>query len=131
MTRACAVVRRGDEVLVEEAVDADAGERVFRPFGASVRRDECATEGVRRAFREQLAVELAEVTPLETFGDEYVFDAETAGRWLHQESGFTLYNPETGESTRLCWLHLDDFRKYGETLRPAGLLGALTDEELD
>jgi 8-oxo-dGTP pyrophosphatase MutT (NUDIX family) len=125
MPRACAVVRRDDELLVEEGVDVDAGERVFRPFGTSVRRDECADAAVERAFEEQLGVALAAVRPLGEFGDERVFDAGTAGRWLHQETGFTLYDPETGESTRLCWLHLDDFRKYGETLRPAGLLAEL------
>ena len=125
MPLASAVVRRDDEVLVEEGFDAAAGERVFRPFGASVRPDERPTEAVERAFRDQLDVELVDAALLGAFDDERVFDAETADRWLHQGSGFTLYNPGTGESTRLSWLHLDDFRKYGETLRPEGLLEAL------
>ena len=126
MTCARAVVRRDESVLVEETFDADAGERVFRPFGTPVRPDESATDAVGRAFRDHLGVEVVDVTSIGTFDDECVFEMEPAERWLHQETGFTLHDPQTGDSTRLCWLHLDDFRKYGETLRPAGLL-----EELD
>ncbi|WP_232687540.1 hypothetical protein [Halobacterium zhouii] len=125
MPLASAVVRRDDEVLVEESFDADAGERVFRPFGTTVRSSEDAREAVFRVFRDRLDVELADVALLGTFDGERVFDAETTGRWLHRESGFTVYDPATGESTRVAWLHLDDFRKYGETLRPTGLLDAL------
>lgn len=123
--RARCLVRRGDELLVEEAFDPEAGERAFHPPGREVPPEQSAAEAVRREFSDVLDVELVALTDLGTFDGVRVFEGEAADGWLYAESGFTVYDPESGETTRLSWLHRDDFEKYGETLRPEGLLDAL------
>jgi predicted NUDIX family NTP pyrophosphohydrolase len=122
-TRAACVVRRDGEVLVEEHV-AEEG-RVYRPPSRSVRGDTDPEAAVRREFEDRLGVSLTDLSELGTFGDTRVFEGDIAAAWPYDETGFTVYDPETGETTRLAWLHLDDFRKYGEALRPEGLLAAL------
>jgi hypothetical protein len=123
-SRACCVVRRDGELLVEETFDRDAGERIHRPLGGGI-SDESATDALRLEFASVLGVDLVELRPLGTFDNVRVFEGEIAAAWPYAESGFTVYDPEDGGTARICWLHVDDFRKYGETLAPAGLLDAL------
>lgn len=118
------VVRRDDELLVEEHVDPEAG-RVYVPPGSDVPGDGDPAVAVRNEFADLLGVTLTDLTVLGTFDGIRVFDGDVEEGWLSNEAGFTLYDPETGETERVCWLHVDDFRKYGETLRPAGLLDVL------
>jgi len=123
-SRACCVVRRDGELLVEEAFDPDAGERVFRPLGRAVDGDD-AEAAVDDEFATVLGATLVDVSPLGTYDDARVFEGNLEEAWPYGESGFTVYDPDSGETTRVCWLHVDDFRRYGETLEPEGLLEAL------
>lgn len=127
--RACCLVRRFDELLVEETIDPDAGVRAFRPLGQPVGDGQDPEAAVREAFENVLGVELSWLTELGTFDDVRVLEASADENWLYSEDGFTVYDPETQETTRICWLHLEDFEKYGETLRPEGLLAALDETE--
>ncbi|WP_232701110.1 hypothetical protein [Halobacterium wangiae] len=122
--RACCVVRRDGELLVEERVDPDAGERVFRPLGRHV-GDDAAESALEAEFSSVLGVELVAASALGTFDGVRVLEGSIREAWPYAESGFTVYDPDVGETTRVCWLHVDDFRKYGETLAPEGLLDAL------
>lgn len=119
------VVRRDDELLVEEHVDPETGRRVYWPPGRRIPPDSDAESAVRREFTELLGVTLVDSVVLGSFDGVLVFEGDVEESWLSNEAGFTLYDPETGETERVCWLHVDDFRKYGETLRPDGLLDAL------
>ncbi|WP_336034477.1 NUDIX domain-containing protein [Halobacterium yunchengense] len=118
------VVRRGDELLVEESVDPEDG-RAYVPPGGALPPGGDPEAAVREAFADVLDATLTDLEPLGTFDGTRVYEGGLEESWPHTEEGFTLYDPETGETGRVCWLHVDDFRKYGETLRPDGLLDAL------
>jgi hypothetical protein len=124
------VVRQDGEVLVEEHVDPEAGGRVYRPPGRTVDDDADPADAVRQSFEDVLGVALTDLSVLGTFDDTLVFEGDVDSDWLYDEAGFTLYDPESGETDRVCWLHLDDFRRYGETLLPDGLLDALAGDPL-
>ncbi|MFB6268597.1 MAG: hypothetical protein ABEH83_01540 [Halobacterium sp.] len=119
------LVCRDDELLVEEHVDPGAGGRVYRPPGRALADDTDPEAAVEQEFADVLGVTLTDVSRLGTFDGTVVYEGDVEEAWLYDEEGFTLYDPETGETDRVCWLHVDDFRKYGETLRPEGLLDAL------
>jgi len=119
------VVRRDGELLVEEVFDGERGERAFRPLGGRVRDGETPAEAVKRAFSDVLGVGLDGLSAFGTYDGVQVFEAAADENWLYAEEGFTVYDPESRETTRVCWLHVDDFRKYGENLRPEGLLADL------
>lgn len=123
-TTARCLIRDLDELLVEEVADPDEG-RVYRPLGREIRPGESPEEAVREAFRETLGVDLSWVTVLGDYDGVRVFEASVDDRWLYDETGVTVYDPDTEETTRLAWLHVEDFRKYGEVLRPEGLLDDL------
>jgi len=124
VTTARCLIRDLDELLVEETVDPEVG-RVYRPLGRDVRDDETPEEAVRAAFRETLGVGLSWVTALGDYDGVRVFEASVDDNWLYDETGVTVFDPDTEETTRLAWLHVEDFEKYGERLRPAGLLDDL------
>ncbi|SEW03512.1 hypothetical protein [Halobacterium jilantaiense] len=123
-TRAACVVRSLEELLVEETVDPERG-HVFRPLTTGVADGESPEHAVRQAFADLLGVELEWVTELGTYGGVRVLEASADQSWLYDDDGFTVFDPESGETTRLTWLHREDFEKYGETLEPPGLLDAL------
>lgn len=119
------VVRRDDELLVEEHVDPGAGGRLYRPPGRALAGDADPEDAVTAEFEDVLGVALTDLATLGTFDGTVVYEGDVEDGWLYDEEGFTLYDPRTGETGRVCWLHFDDFLKYGETLRPAGLLDEL------
>jgi len=123
VARAACVVRSLEELLVEETVDPERG-RVYRPLTADV-DDEEPEAAVRATFADVLGVDLSWVTELGTYDGVRVFEASADQAWLYDDDGFTVFDPETGETTRMTWLHREDFEKYGETLEPEGLLDAL------
>jgi len=122
--RVACVVRSLDELLVEEVVDPERG-RVYRPLSTGVADDQDPEAAVRAAFSDALGVDLSWVTECGTYDGVRVFEASVDQAWLYGDDGFTVFDPETGETTRLTWLHREDFEKYGETLEPEGLLDAL------
>jgi hypothetical protein len=119
------VVRRDGHLLVEEQVDVDAGERVFVPPGRSLGSGESPEAALEQEFDDLLGVTLTDLRELGEFDDVHVFEGDVEENWLYGEEGFTVYDPDSRETSRLSWLHLDDFRKYGETLRPDGLIDEL------
>jgi len=123
--RAACVVRSLEELLVEEAIDSEAGGRVYRPLGADLEQSEDPEEAVRGAFEDVLGVDLSWVTAMGAYDGVRVFEASADQSWLYDDDGFTVFDPESGETTRLAWLHREDFEKYGETLSPEGLLADL------
>ena len=80
---------------------------------------------VRSAFADALGVDLAWVTALGTYDGVRVFEAGADQAWLYDDDGFTVFDPGSGATTRLTWLHREDFEKYGETLEPEGVLADL------
>jgi hypothetical protein len=119
------VVRRDGHLLVEEQVDVAAGERVFVPPGRPVGDHESPEAVLQQEFDDLLGVSLTDLQENGEFDGVHVFEGDVEENWLYDEEGFTVYDPDSRETSRLSWLHLDDFRKYGETLRPQGLLDEL------
>ena len=124
VVEAACVVRSLEELLVEETVDPERG-RVYRPLSTDVADGEDPEAAVRTAFTDVLGVDLSWVTELGTYDGVRVFEASVEQSWLYGDDGFTVFDPETDETTRLAWLHREDFEKYGETLAPEGLLADL------
>jgi len=122
--RAACVVRELEALLVEETAGPDGG-RAFRPVGREVGDDEDPEAVVRETFEGALGVDLSWLTPVGTYDGVGVFEASAEQDWLYRDDGFTLYDPDTGETTRLAWLRREDFERYGETLLPEGLLADL------
>ncbi|AAG19021.1 MULTISPECIES: hypothetical protein [Halobacterium] len=123
-TRAACLVRRDAELLVVETVGSSGG-RVYRPPGRAVGADDTPEDAVTATFEDMLGVALEWVAPIGSFDGTVVFEADLGAVWPYTEEGFTVYDPDTGDTTRLAWLHRDDFRKYGETIEPEGLLAEL------
>jgi hypothetical protein len=119
------VVRRDGHLLVAEQVDVDAGERVYVPPGRPIEDGKSPKAAVEQEFDDLLGVTLTDLRELGEFDGVQVFEGDVEENWLYDEEGFTVYDPDSRETSRLSWLHLDDFRKYGETLRPRGLLDEL------
>lgn len=99
---AVGIVRRDDEVLVEECVpsdvdagsdcdpdsdrdprsdfDADSADPFYRPVGGGIEFGELGREALEREFREELGLELTNVAYLETYEDVF----EAAGEVHHE-----------------------------------------------
>jgi len=103
---AVGVVRRegadGDELLVQRERDA-AGEPFYRPPGGGVEFGEPSAEALRREFREEVGVELAAVSYLDTYEDVFThegrthhelwrcYEAEIAEDWPYERDSFAGY----------------------------------------
>ena len=130
------VAIRDDRVLAIEGFDAVTGERFYRPPGGGIDFGETSEQALRREFREELAVELADVDYLG--GLENVFTYE--GRPGHEIvlvhrielpdeprfSGDAVAGEESDGATYTArWLPLAEVRDRSAILYPTGLLDLL------
>src|SRR5688572_21554810 len=74
--KAVCLCRRGDEILVTAGYDPGKDERFFIPAGGGVEFGELAADAARREMREELGIELADVTLLGVFENIFAFDAQ-------------------------------------------------------
>lgn len=134
---ALALIRRGDQILVETGRDESRNETFYRLLGGTIEFGERGAETVRRELLEELGAGV-EVDRLVTV-IENVFTWEDAPRHeivLVYECRFTdpalllldewqvaEAKPDGIVTHRLCWKGRDDFR--GERLYPEELLALL------
>ncbi|MGH3051761.1 MAG: NUDIX hydrolase [Gaiellaceae bacterium] len=138
---ALALIRKDDEILVEEGRDEVKNETFFRLLGGVIGFGEKGADAVHRELREELGVE-SEVKPLVAVATlENVFTYE--GGLCHEivliyecslrdDSLYSLDKWESHEQTRdgivvhkVEWKRLDDFGGTGDILYPEGLQALL------
>ena len=128
-----AVVRRGDELLVARERDPSEADRFYVPVGGGVEFGERSEGALRREFREELGVELRNVSYLETYESVFGFDGETrhelwrvyeadiAAARSYEADEFAGYESD-GEEFACVWKSLAAFRDGDETLYPEKLV---------
>lgn len=126
------VIRKGERWLVFDGCDAATWQPFYRPLGGEVHPGEQSRDAVIREFREEIGLEVSELSLRGVLENRFEFD----GRPHHEivfvyEGRFadeTAYEREefqaqedSGETFRVAWRPLSDFTP--ETpLVPAGIL---------
>lgn len=138
---ALCILRRGQDILVQEGYDANLEKTFYRPPGGGIEFGEYSWDAVRREMKEELSVEinnLAFMGTLESIfqyegspGHEmvFLFEAETNDAMLMQLDSVVGVESD-GTSFKAKWLPLSAFRKGRETLYPDGLLDMLSSPAL-
>jgi ADP-ribose pyrophosphatase YjhB (NUDIX family) len=119
---ALAVVRRGDELLVEDGEDPVKDERYLRLLGGGVDFGERGEDAVRRELREEIGVELADVRYLGAVENLFTFlgrpgheicllyAARLADESLYEHDSFAGVDVVEGEQVpvRARWIRPDE-----------------------
>jgi ADP-ribose pyrophosphatase YjhB (NUDIX family) len=138
---ALALIRKDDEILVEEGRDEVKNETFFRLLGGVIDFGEKGADAVQRELREELGVE-SEVNPqvaVATLENVFTYEGEPCHEIvliyecsLRDDSLYSLGRWESHEQTRngivvhkVEWKRLDDFRGAGDLLYPEGLQALL------
>lgn len=138
---ALCVLRRGQEILVQESYDSAKGEIFYRPPGGGIEFGEYSWDAVRREMKEELSID---VQNLEYMGSvESIFEYE--GKQGHEmvflfggepsdeilgELDSVVGVESDGTSYKAKWIPLSDFQKGKAILYPDGLLEMLSNPVL-
>ncbi|WP_135824336.1 NUDIX hydrolase [Halorussus ruber] len=143
--RAIRVVARGlvrrtrggtEELLVARERDPTAGESFYYLLGGGVEFGEHSEEALRREFREELGVELADISSLGTYENVFtfegraeheiwrVYDVEISDGWPYQREQFTASEPD-GEAFECVWKPVCELEEDGEPFYPEAALADL------
>ncbi|MEA3338829.1 MAG: NUDIX hydrolase [Chloroflexota bacterium] len=129
---ALGLVWRGDELLVFEGYDRVKEETYYRPLGGGIEFGERSHEALRREFREELGVELADVRYLAITENIFVcdgrrgheiillYEATLADHARYEQETFEMR--EETETLTARWMPLREFQEGGPPLYPDGLL---------
>lgn len=132
-TIALCVFRRGSRILVGRALDDVEQQCFMRPLGGEVKFGELAVDALTREIREELGLEIHEITRLGVLenvftyrgkpGHEivFVFDAQFVDERVYDEPQLQLKEPIWDGGTR--WLDLSE--PLPHPLYPDGLLKLL------
>ena len=137
---ALVVVRRGDELLVEDGEDPVKGERYYRLLGGGVEFGERGADAVRRELQEEIGTELAGVSYLGAVENLFTFlgepghevcllyEASFAESALYERDGFEGVDMVGGVEVpvRAHWVHARALRDGGLPLYPDGALELIT-----
>jgi 8-oxo-dGTP pyrophosphatase MutT (NUDIX family) len=135
---ALGIVRRDDDLLVCEYYDHIKEETFYRPLGGGIKFGEYSQEALRREFREELSIELADARYLATTENIFVcngqcgheivmlYEADLADPSLYERETFEV--DEEGQRLTAYWMPLREFQG-GPPLYPDGLLGLLMGED--
>lgn len=137
---ALALIRRGDDILVEEGWDEVKKERFFRLLGGEIEFGERGADTVRRELREELGAEcdgLHQVAGLENLftyegqpGHEIALIQACS---LRDEHVYSLDQWDAHETldgrgvTHNAWKSLSSFARDGDTLYPDGVTSLVLD----
>lgn len=140
---ALALIRRDDEILVEEGHDGVTDETFFRLLGGAIDFGEKGAEAVRRELREELGVESEVKAYVTTLENVFAFEGEQGHEIvlvyecsLHDDSLYARDEWETQETTpygivthKFVWKHRDCFQRAGDILYPEGVGGLLRSQD--
>ena len=132
---------RPDHVLVFEGYDPTKRQTFYRPLGGGIEFGERARDAVTRELREELDAELTNVHYLATVEDIFIYDGEPGHEVIQlftadfaypsfYDCDYLTAHEDTGETFRVVWKPLADFRAGAAPLYPDGLL-ALLDGQRD
>jgi len=136
---ALGLVWRGDDLLVFEGYDHVKSETFYRPLGGGIEFGEYGQEALRREFREELGVELAEIRYLSTLENIFVcngqpgheivllYEVTLADAALYERETFAVH--EEKETLTAAWIPLPRFQAAGLKLYPNGLPELLADRD--
>jgi 8-oxo-dGTP pyrophosphatase MutT (NUDIX family) len=131
---ALALIRRGDELLVERGYDSVKGESFYRLLGGTIEVGELGADALRRELREELGIDVDVDERLAAI--ENIFTWE--GTPWHEIA--LVYECSLGEAVlperewqvregtvmhEVCWKRAADFGADGGRLYPEELLGLL------
>lgn len=136
---ALALIRRGQEILVEEGRDETKNEMFFRLLGGRIEFGERGADAVRRELREELGVETDVERYLTTVENVFTYEGEPGHEIaliyecsLRDRRLYSLDAWEADESTdagsithRIAWKHVDAFVNGRAILYPAGAAALL------
>jgi ADP-ribose pyrophosphatase YjhB (NUDIX family) len=139
---ALALIRQGDEILVEAGRDEAKNETFFRLLGGVIEFGEKGADAVRRELREELGTESDVKGLVATIENVFTYEGEPAHEIalvyecsLRDDRLNSLDEWEAHETTRagyvthkLAWKRLDSFRSGREVLYPEGLLALVGDQ---
>jgi ADP-ribose pyrophosphatase YjhB (NUDIX family) len=131
---ALALIRRGNDLLVERGYDSVKGEMFYRLLGGTIEEGELGADAVRRELLEELGVEVEVGGRLATIENIFTWegkpwheivlvyacslddDALPDGEWKV---------PEGDVVHEVCWKRVSDFGSHGDRLYPEELLTLL------
>lgn len=139
---ALALIRRGDEILVEEGRDDVKDETFFRLLGGSIEFGERGADALRRELREELGTEsdvnglIGALESLFTYEGErgheiaLVYECSLRDDSLYSRGTWEAQEPMRDGVVvhKLAWRQLDSFRSGDEILYPDGVLALLGDK---
>jgi ADP-ribose pyrophosphatase YjhB (NUDIX family) len=131
---ALALIRRGQEILVEEGRDERKNETFFRLLGGRIDFGERGADAVQRELREELGVEtdverhLTTIENLFTYEDEprheiaLVYECRLRDRHLYAVDAWEAVETIPGGSImhRVCWMEVAAFVSGSAILYPDG-----------
>jgi ADP-ribose pyrophosphatase YjhB (NUDIX family) len=137
-----ALIRRGDQILVEEARDEVKNETFSRLLGGQIEFGEKGAEALRRELREELGAEIEVKRLFATLENVFTYEGEPSHEIdliyecsLRDDRLYSLDAWEAHETMRdgsvythkVAWKHPDSFRS-DEILYPEGLLALFGDQ---
>jgi ADP-ribose pyrophosphatase YjhB (NUDIX family) len=139
---ALALIRNGNEILVEEGRDSVKNETFSRLLGGVIEFGEKGADAVRRELREELGAESDVERLVATLENVFTYEGEAGHEIvlifecsLRDDRLYSLAEWEAHETTpeglvthKIAWRTLDSYRNGSEVLYPEGVLALVGDE---
>jgi ADP-ribose pyrophosphatase YjhB (NUDIX family) len=136
---ALALIRRGNDILVERGRDDTKGEMFFRLLGGTIEFGERGAEAIRRELLEELASEVEVNALVATIENLFtwegtvchevilVFECTLNDLTLYQLDEWQAHEetPGGGVKHEVAWKHVDSFGRTLERLYPPELMAIL------
>ena len=131
---ALAVIRRGDDLLVERGYDRVNGLMFYRLLGGGIEEGELGAAAVRRELREELGIEIEVGRRLATIENIFTWEGKdwheialvyecSLGSAVLPEDEWKV--PDGDVVHEVCWKRVSDFGPAGDTVYPEELLDLL------